>query len=347
MSEEKNPPIGNESAKQSKTESSHGTNPPVQPPHNAPSPGSDEHKADDHKKPPIVVRFWYGLLRRRTWRRMRERQEVNLAEKIGVGVASCILVVAVIQAIIYNRQANLMQASLEQNERSIILNRGQLAIANRNAGTSQEANKISRESLESVQRAYLTFPPSPEVEIYGMPNGPLVTLNMPIENNGNTAAHKIRDRVSCVTPMGIPSNSSFPDINGRYCGTPWAATGANVIPAKGSLLSQKIQLETRILDEFMKQNQGPWPKRFGLPSQPSRSIRFYGWVTYRDIFDKTREHLSEFCRDLATFVIVPPNQGQAQWAYCPAHNCTDEDCPDYEERIKAAYAAPICCKEPR
>jgi hypothetical protein len=27
-----------------------------------------------------------------------------------------------------------------------------------------------------------------------------------------------------------------------------------------------------------------------------------------------------------------------QWEYCPSHNCTDEDCPDYKERIKIADA---------
>jgi hypothetical protein len=34
---------------------------------------------------------------------------------------------------------------------------------------------------------------------------------------------------------------------------------------------------------------------------------------------------------------------QDEWSYCPVHNCTDEDCPDYKERIKAADTAPICC----
>jgi hypothetical protein len=212
--------------------------------------------------------------------------------------------------------------------------------AKQSADRSKEANTIARESLESVQRAYLTFPPSPQMIVLNLPSGPVVTFEMPVENSGNTEAHRVRDRVSCVTPLGaLPNSFNFPDRSTKYCGNPWMATGASVIPAKGNLFSQKVQVDIKIVNEFIQQNQGPFQGRLGLPSHPTRTITFYGWVTYRDIFKTTPDHLSEFCRELVLLRIAQKS-ADSEWGYCPTHNCTDEDCPDYENRVRAAKMEP-------
>jgi hypothetical protein len=213
----------------------------------------------------------------------------------------------------------------------------------KSAQAAHDTAEVNKEALYSVQRAFLIFPADPEVTLLNFPSDSFFELEIPIENVGATQAHRVKDRVSCVTSMGpLSSGYSFPDIKGKWCGTPWAATGASVIPAKSKLLSQQVFVEGKIVQEFMQQNTGPWAGRMGLPSHPTRTIVFYGWVTYRDIFKDSPERLSEFCRTLATMVIQP-QRAQSAWGYCPTHNCTDEDCPDYKERIKEADASPTCC----
>lgn len=92
-----------------------------------------------HKKPSAPVRVLRVLWRRRTWRRMADREGgVNWAEKTTIFITAAIFIVGVIQAYIYQQQAKIMQASLEQNERSVILNRGQLAVSSRNTETAEK-----------------------------------------------------------------------------------------------------------------------------------------------------------------------------------------------------------------
>lgn len=243
------------------------------------------------------------------------------------------------------RAADLASDSFETNDSNFNRTMSQM-IAQTTAqydqvGKLQESNSINREALESVQRAYVTFPPSPELHAINLPSGILFTLDMPIENAGNTMARGEKDRVSCVTPIGLlPNNYTFPDIDGgpeTNCGTPWAATGANTIPAKGSMFSQTIVIDGKMLVEYMQQN--PGPPRVGEPDHPTRNVFLYGWTTYRDIFKGTPEHLTEFCRTLTMLSRQGQNM-QDSWGYCPMHNCTDEECPDYKKRIKESDSSP-------
>jgi len=82
-------------------------------------------------------------------------------------------------------------------------------------------------------------------------------------------------------------------------------------------------------------------------------IFIWGDVLYRDIFKGDPERLTEFCIEITHLTIgwnttpakgLPaaptdidtPNVGLAgfQWQACKEHNCYDEDCSDYSERIK-------------
>lgn len=211
------------------------------------------------------------------------------------------------------------------------------------AEAARDAANINRQALYSVQRAYVIFPDKPEIDYFVDKH--FFVFEMPLENTGATPAHGLKDRVSCETRMGpLPESFTFPDKQG-VCGNPWAATGANVIAAKGKIYSQQVFMEDSIIKEFLQQNNGPWPGTPGQPfrpNHPTRTIFFYGWVAYHDIFKDSPEHLSEFCRQLQILVMQGQNS-QAQWGYCPTHNCTDEDCPDYKERIQAAHSAPTCC----
>jgi hypothetical protein len=56
-------------------------------------------------------------------------------ERLAYGIPSA----TVSQAIIYLLQTGIMRNALQQNTDTLTLNRGQLMIANRNAGTAEDA----------------------------------------------------------------------------------------------------------------------------------------------------------------------------------------------------------------
>src|ERR1700693_601619 len=84
--------------------------------HNTHSPDDDERGPDSNKKPPVIVRFWRSLLRRRHWRALAGHPKSTVAEKITVFITACLLLVGGMQAYIYWRQAELMKLSLSQTQ---------------------------------------------------------------------------------------------------------------------------------------------------------------------------------------------------------------------------------------
>ena len=117
------------------------------PAQNDPTRQTNPAKQKPHK--PIGIRIWRSLWRRRKWRKIRKSglPPINWVEKSTLAVAFLVFVITSIQAMIYYWQADLMQKQVVQAQSA---NRRQLVIA-------AESNQISREALESVQRAFLTF----------------------------------------------------------------------------------------------------------------------------------------------------------------------------------------------
>jgi hypothetical protein len=67
----------------------------------------------------------------------------------------------------------------------------------------------------------------------------------------------------------------------------------------------------------------------------------WGFTVYSDVFADTPRRLTEFCVEMTQIqsdtVDINDTQGSLRWgveACAPRHNCYDEDCPDYAERIK-------------
>lgn len=56
-------------------------------------------------------------------------------------------------------------------------------------------------------------------------------------------------------------------------------------------------------------------------------------ASYNDTFDRTPRRLSEFCAELVNVSIKGPEVGW-QTVACRAHNCYDEDCPDYSKHAQ-------------
>lgn len=120
------------------------------------------------------------LWRRRKWRHIRKLDHPgpNWAEITTVILTAGIVLASFVQAYIYWKQAQIMQSSLSQNERSILLGHGQLIVAARNAQTAEdtlremksggsdtrtlaESTKSSaqtaKEALHISERAYITW----------------------------------------------------------------------------------------------------------------------------------------------------------------------------------------------
>jgi hypothetical protein len=106
----------------------------------AQQPGSENNGGDSNRspKPTILIRLWHALWRKRMLLHHGGSGGPHWAEISVVILTGGILVVGVIQAIIYWEQAQVMERSLEQNQQSIILNMGQVAIAGRNATTAEK-----------------------------------------------------------------------------------------------------------------------------------------------------------------------------------------------------------------
>jgi hypothetical protein len=106
----------------------------------------DQQVSHAKPKPPITIRAWRALFRRRTWRRMAGHPPPNWAEKTTIIVTLGIFLVGCIQAYIYLKQTQLIASSVNQTERSVILGAGQLAVANRNAKTAEDSLNEMQES---------------------------------------------------------------------------------------------------------------------------------------------------------------------------------------------------------
>lgn len=107
-------------------------------------------------KPSLPIRLLHFLWRRRRWKRLRrsDHPSPNWAEKAAMVFTGGILIAAIIQAIIFNRQANLMGVTLDQNERTIILNTGQLVVANRSATAAKSAAETAARAFESSNDSF-------------------------------------------------------------------------------------------------------------------------------------------------------------------------------------------------
>jgi hypothetical protein len=66
----------------------------------------------------------------------------------------------------------------------------------------------------------------------------------------------------------------------------------------------------------------------------------WGWMVYRDVFPFTKPHITEVCQLVDTVGKVdtgnvgnPPTYNTS-FIYCAQHNCTDEECSDYNEMME-------------
>jgi len=181
-----------------------------------------------------------------------------------------------------------------------------------------ESNRINRENMESVQRALVFF--GGEVGAIKRTTGKKVTsltLVFPWQNSGATPAMRGKSRVNWLTvPGDLPNNFQFPDL-----GDP--RLNQFEIPPKGFGNGT-----ADVSIEYIEKVKAKRARMF-----------VWGWITYNDIFHKTPRHLSEFCDELTNIesssadLTDPAVNIKWESSLCQSHNCSDERCADYWEKI--------------
>jgi len=196
-----------------------------------------------------------------------------------------ILGAGLLQACIYWRQSDIMSKSLQQNGDSIIIGRGQLAVAARNASTAEKSLGATVGNFQMDQRAWvglraeptITFfaPPVPEGQPPAEPfENPYFTVT--IANYGKSPAHKVSVAIDEAFLDGadaeLPSNPSFRKE--------FTSVVASIFPNQPPVISKKAGIDTSggMLKELYAQ---------------TKTLNLYGEITYTDIFKKKR--YTQFC----------------------------------------------------
>jgi hypothetical protein len=152
----------------------------------------------------------------------------------------------------------------------------------------EEANRINRESLQAVQRAYISFSylsteNANVTRAFDQRGGSVWTFHLPIENTGNTPARELRVRVNVrnTGTAGLPSDFSFENLvedSGAEDPT------LDFVAAKGRIYTGGLDIR----DDVVR----------GVHAKQIRCF-FYGCATYKDVFENTPPHRTEFCYELS------------------------------------------------
>jgi hypothetical protein len=214
-----------------------------------------------------------------------------------IGINAALLVANVVIASIYYRQLTAMR----------------------------ESNTINRESLVTVQRAFLNMRTIVGGPFFG-PGQTGYTFTTDWENSGSTPAIGVINYFGIVE-KGIDDDkiSTFPFVAEKDTVYQMSVVGPKATDTVGTRYE---------------------PDGFWMPVTTTRHIAFWGYRLYRDVFPGTDVHLTEFCEYLMnTYKSIPttsPHFAATPWSFsfseCPVHNCSDQDCKDYGN-LKALYRA--------
>ncbi len=181
-----------------------------------------------------------------------------------------------------------------------------------------ENNHISRESLQSVQRAFVAVSPVPEIQTANTGSDQLMLFNFWMENAGATPTKKLTAHVNWIKSnkgLPLPTDFDFRDVN---------IDGSQ--DSTVSVIGPKNRFPLSV---------GPIPRDF-MERLYRREVRLfvYGWVRYNDVFEKTPRHVVKFSYEL---VAVPgkvrlqtgqEGLGLQTLVNGPRFNCYDEECDE-------------------
>jgi hypothetical protein len=177
-----------------------------------------------------------------------------------------------------------------------------------------ESNKLTRESLESVQAAVVSFS-APQIKVtpFADKRFPYWMFVTPFTNGGNTATRTGQVYWNVFAPTErIPDDYAFRDQGSGNGGT-------FILGPKETSYTKPIAIPDDVVQDMLARR---------------KRIYFYGWAAYRDRFKETPDRVTEFCYEFWNFIETGKNM-ESQVNVCQHHNCYDDECPDYKERIRA------------
>jgi len=193
-----------------------------------------------------------------------------------------------------------------------------------------KSNKLTREALESVQRAFIAYH---SIECSRGKSGDRIywSIHPVYENSGNTPA------LVAVNAYTIAEGKAEIPEEMFKVGKP------GELPDKliSTSIAPKALQHTRpySLDEsyIFGMDLGDRFENF-IKSHPRDDLSIFGWMVYHDVMPKTKPHLTEFCMhfDSPSLIDENPPKMKFNFANCTQHNCTDEYCPDYSEVVTFA-----------
>jgi hypothetical protein len=198
-----------------------------------------------------------------------------------------------------------------------------------------DSNTINRESVQAVQRAFVrwdSFSIRPHVR--SGPKGEEQYLDVLTnwENSGATPATEAIDYYRVDELPGEPDGEIF-----------WGDKGS---PHNTNYLGPKGRLSHSIKRPLSFYTGARELGAITSTRELERKIFFWGWIVYRDVFPKTKPHLTEFCHQMVLIghgitpgqkTSFPPPRWpdlSLQTQTCQEHNCVDQDCTDYTEIMK-------------
>lgn len=171
-------------------------------------PNDYEPDTDTHPKPSFAIRFTRLLWRRITWRRIGDRPS-HLREWVNILLTMVIAGATVTQALIYFRQADIMERALDEAGNQSILNKGSLAVSSRSVGIAEKANEGADRRFQLEERAYMVARNAHNEISDVEPNGSGHT-EAAIDNLGKSIAYDQRSYAH-VDLIEFPTRPKSPD----------------------------------------------------------------------------------------------------------------------------------------
>lgn len=196
---------------------------------------------------------------------------------------------------------------------------------------------VMQQGMVSVQRAFVQRTPYVNHSI--VQRGPkgdttVVVIDAYWENTGSTPATEVSTFFNLNELPEEPSGSTF--SGGQH-----PPPQPTYIGAKGRFsVGQRRPLSFITGEEDTSGT-------FAGTRASGRKVFLWGWLVYKDVFPRTKFHLTEFCDQLisASFSVpelkpklaAPKNPALLlEYRGCLTHNCVDEQCSDYDEIVRLA-----------
>jgi hypothetical protein len=241
------------------------------------------------------------------------------------------------------KQWREMQGAGRQTDQLLCLYGNQLLAAQQQGRDTHELALTTRDALIDVQRAIMTPEALTVSRGRSETTGVVEKISFVLQwkNTGNTPTKYLQTHFSWMpsTSPTLPKDFKYPDL--------WA-TGIAHIPTQSFAGPQQV-IQTVPVE--IDRNTIMAVRGSAL------YLYFWGWARYRDVFEGTVSHVSEYCFQVSGFYNDPFGTNPADVvtpiiSNCYSHNCQDEECTGKPRRSPAivsqqATEAPKPCPTPK